>query len=304
MKSLISVIIPCYNNVDYIERSIRSVLNQTYKNIEVIVVDDGSEDNSREVILSIRDKRLIFLRNEKNVGAGASRNRGIKRSKGDLIAFQDSDDEWLPYKLEKQLRILTESREKPDAVYSDVYFVYENKKKIIRRAPEVQKGKLINEDALDYQVHGLPLITFMVKKEKLTESGMFDENLKNLIDLDLFIRLSMKCRFYHIREPLAIYHFTHGISSNTYNLARSRLALLEKYLPDLQNNQKALAQQYYNIATGFCFGGDCRKGRKYYRQSIRLNPFNPRYYLLYLLSLPGDAFFQQIVRIKKAIHPE
>lgn len=104
---LISVVIPTYNRVQFIERAVRSVLNQTYSNLEVIVVDDGSVDETYEIIdrLKKQDGRLIFLRHFKNKGPQAARNTGIHASSGDFVAFLDSDNEWLPAKLEKRIRV-------------------------------------------------------------------------------------------------------------------------------------------------------------------------------------------------------
>ena len=102
---LVSVIIPVFNRKHLIQRSIYSVLNQTYKNLEVLVIDDASTDKTKEKVLEIKDSRLKYFRNEKNLGPSGSRNKGIKLSSGELIAFQDSDDEWINNKLEKQINL-------------------------------------------------------------------------------------------------------------------------------------------------------------------------------------------------------
>ena len=99
----ISVIIPTYNRAHLISRSAKSVLAQTYPDFELIIVDDGSGDNTEEIIEALADPRIRYLRHESNRGVSAARNTGIRAARGDYIAFQDSDDEWLPQKLEKQL---------------------------------------------------------------------------------------------------------------------------------------------------------------------------------------------------------
>jgi len=104
-SELISVIIPTYNRAKSITRSIITVLNQTYENYELIVIDDCSTDSTKKILQSFSDKRIIYVRHLYNQGAAAARNTGIKIAKGKYIAFQDSDDEWLPKKLEKQMKV-------------------------------------------------------------------------------------------------------------------------------------------------------------------------------------------------------
>ena len=99
----VSVIIPTYNRAKLIKRSILSVLNQTYQNFEIIVVDDGSADDTKSVVESFNNPKIRYIRHDINKGQSAARNTGIKNAKGKYIAFQDSDDEWLPEKLEKQM---------------------------------------------------------------------------------------------------------------------------------------------------------------------------------------------------------
>lgn len=105
-EPLISVIIPSYNRAFILTDAINSVLLQTYKNIELLFVDDCSTDNTEEIVKNITDSRFHYIRLEKNSGACTARNRGIKEAKGDYIAFNDSDDQWHIDKLEKQLSFL------------------------------------------------------------------------------------------------------------------------------------------------------------------------------------------------------
>ena len=103
-NAMVSVIIPVYNRVDTIKRAIDSVLCQTYKNLELIIVDDCSNDNTLQVIREFQDKRMKVITSERNSGANAARNKGIMAAKGQYVAFQDSDDEWVQDKLKIQLQ--------------------------------------------------------------------------------------------------------------------------------------------------------------------------------------------------------
>lgn len=109
MYGLVSVIMPSYNTAEYIKNSIDSVIRQTYKNWELIIVDDCSTDNTDEIVGSFNDSRIRYFKNEKNSGAAVSRNRALREAKGKWIAFLDSDDLWLPEKLEKQLEFMAEN---------------------------------------------------------------------------------------------------------------------------------------------------------------------------------------------------
>ena len=107
-KPLVTVIIPTYNRAKTIERSINSVLSQSYSNLELIVVDDGSSDNTKSVVENIDDSRVRYIW-QNNSGACAARNNGINNARGEYIAFNDSDDTWKPNKLEKQLEVVTKT---------------------------------------------------------------------------------------------------------------------------------------------------------------------------------------------------
>ena len=109
----VSIILPTYNRAHIIEKAIQSVLNQTYQDFEIIIIDDGSKDDTKKIIRGFQEKdnRIKYIRFEENKGAAAARNAGIKMSKGEYITFQDSDDEWLPEKLEKQMKIIETSSE-------------------------------------------------------------------------------------------------------------------------------------------------------------------------------------------------
>lgn len=109
MKELVSVVMPSYNTAGYIGAAIQSVLNQTYADWELIIVDDCSTDNTDEIVATFKDDRIQYLKNEKNSGAAASRNKALRLARGKWIAFLDSDDLWLPEKLERQLKYMKDN---------------------------------------------------------------------------------------------------------------------------------------------------------------------------------------------------
>lgn len=110
MNELVSIIMPSYNTARFIDKTIESVLKQTYKNWELLIVDDCSTDNTDEIVSKYDDKRIIYLKNQKNSGAAVSRNKALKNAKGKWIAFLDSDDLWYPTKLEEQINYMKKNK--------------------------------------------------------------------------------------------------------------------------------------------------------------------------------------------------
>jgi teichuronic acid biosynthesis glycosyltransferase TuaG len=208
MSSLVSIITPSYNSSKFIKDCIASVFSQTYKNWEMIIVDDCSKDNSKEIIseLSTKDKRIkpIFL--EKNVGAAEARNAAIRQSKGKYVAFLDSDDLWSPKKLEKQLSFMYENE--IAFSYTNYQFMSENGADLsnIILAPE----KMTYDSYLKNTIIGC--LTVIIDREK---SGEFEmPNIRSSHDMALWL-LIMKRGFsaYGLDENLARYRIVS--TSNT-----------------------------------------------------------------------------------------
>lgn len=206
----ISVVIPSYNRADLLERTIQSVLKQTYKNFEIIIVDDASVDNTLEVIQSLKEKNsefeIKYVKHTLNKGESGARNSGIQASNGDYVAFLDSDDEWHETKLEKQINFLTQSSFQYDGVVCEYYQVL--------YSPE---GELLQQEILtfsnDYLTARNILLkgcgygigtNLLLKREKITE--YFDEHLRLFADLDWLYRILSNCKIGILHEPLSYYH--------------------------------------------------------------------------------------------------
>ncbi len=199
---LVSVIIPTYNRINTLPVSIDSVLNQTYENLEVIIVDDGSEDGTEEYVKSIADNRVFYRRSSTNMGPSAARNMGAGLAKGEYIAFQDSDDEWLPDKIEKQMELMLRDEEL-SLVYCE-FGMYREGELLIqipsRNIPYDQKCGDLFSYLLLY-----PLIstqTIVVKREAFLSEKGFDETLKSYEDFEFTLRFSRKYRIGFVEESL------------------------------------------------------------------------------------------------------
>ena len=206
----VSVVIPTYNRGNLIIRAINSVLEQTYSNIEVIVVDDCSSDNTREIVQSIKDNRVRYLCLEKNMGACAARNRGIEASRGEYIAFQDSDDEWHPNKLEVQMKKMKDAQ--ADVSFCNFIKVFKNEDKKREFPLDVPEGFIEYESLLKKSIVSTQCI---IAKKSCFDEVRFDTNLPRLQDWDVILELSKKYSVYHVDNALVnMYVQSDSISSH------------------------------------------------------------------------------------------
>lgn len=231
-EPLISVIIPTYNREKTIDRAVDSVLKQTYSNLEVIVVDDGSSDRTEEIVKGISDPRVRFYKLPQNGGAGHARNEGVKLAGGELIAFHDSDDVWRPEKLQRQMAYWQEHPE-----FSMVYCGYlchlENGK--TRRVPGEEMEELEGDifvPLLRRNTIGAP--TILIKKNSFCECGGFDITLKSLEDWEFALRFAKQNKIGYVGEQLVdVYLNGNGVSSGAGAYFEGRCQMLTRYYAEL-----------------------------------------------------------------------
>lgn len=205
-KGLVSCIIPTYKRSDSLVRAIKSILNQTYKKLEVLVVDDNDLNDEyslkvQERLKTIKDTRVRYIQQDKHINGAAARNAGIRASKGEYIAFLDDDDEWLPNKLEAQISLLQENPE-----YNAVSCLYTfcKNNKPIRKCPPYD-NKELHKKVLDRSISILtPTVVF--KKEALDRTGYFDESLIRHQDLQLFLDYLAKEKMILLPEYHVLIH--------------------------------------------------------------------------------------------------
>jgi len=250
----VSVIIPTYNRAHLIGRAIQSVLDQTYQDFEIIVVDDASTDNTEEVVSNFDDERIRYIRLKENSGGSAApRNTAIRTARGEYIAFQDSDDEWLPEKLEKQMRLFEIQPLEVGVVYTGFWKIWGHRKIYIPSPGITRKEGNIHDGLLAQNFVAAPVA--VVRKECFRKVGGFDEELPTLMDWELWIRISKCYRFRCIDEPLVISYYTPGGVNEQGGLiqAKTLKLILEKYFDDIKKNKKTLAKYYFSIGSNLCF---------------------------------------------------
>lgn len=194
---MISVILPTYNRADIISKSVNSVLKQTYTDFELLVIDDGSNDNTEEIIKKFNDRRIRYIKNDTDKhGPAVARNIGIRECVGEYIAFNDSDDEWYEYKLEKQLNFLKEKN--ADIIFCVMHKKGKGKEQLIPDK-NFSQNKCTVENILKGSFTGTPAL---FGKAKCLKGDLFDEKINSNEDWELVIRLIQRYKVIYQNEKL------------------------------------------------------------------------------------------------------
>ncbi len=283
-RPLVTVIMAAYNCEDYVAEAIESVIAQTYPHWELLCIDDCSTDSTRDVIsrYADADERVRLLCNTRNMGAAATRNRGIEAARGEYIAILDADDVCMPDRLERSL----------------VAF---------REHPEVglvgSGARLIDGSGADkgvWQKHRLVHSSVMMRTDVVRDIGGYDEFFRYGQDKDLYWRLSLRYRFLLLEEPLVKYRWhgsqmsvDHSLEQRAYGtLARERHVAvregravdLRARLEELRRSPELRADCAYNIGWSWLLAGDARMARACFAETMRLTPPRLGAWLWYALS--------------------
>jgi GT2 family glycosyltransferase len=282
----ISVVLPAFNRVASIRAAVDSVLRQSFGDFELLVVDDGSTDGTMAALAALTDPRVRLLANPRNLGAGAARNTGIRAARGVWVAFQDSDDEWLPTKLDRQMAALRGG----DCVagYCGMAVVGAG----AARAPEAGEGgrtrlhyipepeiTAVEGDVLTSLLeHSLVSTqTLIARRDCLERIGGFDESLPALEDWECAIRLAKLGRFSFVDAPLVHQHFSaNSITRHQDRRVAARQQIVAKHLDLLRQHPGLLAGHYKTIAGEQRRLGDLPAARQSLAEARRLLPFSPK----------------------------
>jgi glycosyltransferase involved in cell wall biosynthesis len=272
-KPRVSVVIPTYNSAGLLREAIQSVLSQIYSDFEVVVIDDGSTDNTESVARSFGD-RVSYLKQE-NKGAGAARNHGIKRSRGEYVAFLDSDDLWLPGKLAEQIPLLDRDPEL-GLVYSDWAVVAEQGEALpsyLRNLPAAS-GYVFDELV---QCGFILTSGTVVRRSCFDDVGYFDETLSIAQDYDLWLRICYRWKIALVNKPLVIKRNRDGnLSSNLPKTAAERIMLFEKALEKFSDMtprsrrvvRRQVALNYWDMGYHYFERMSLKEARKNFMSSL------------------------------------
>lgn len=289
----VSVIIPTYNRAKLIRRAVDSVLSQSYKDYEIIIVDDGSTDNTKEILANYDGSiRYIYKNNE---GISATRNRGIKEAKGEFIAFLDSDDEWLPDKLALQADLL-EKNKKLGLVCSKMIILNGNSEKIGMK-PEQKTGEDFRELL---EIGGdLPTSTVMVRKECFDKVGVFDELLPPMEDFEMWVRIASKYDIYTVPDKIFALYYRHDqqITSDKFKVYEATVKLQRKFMTLFKHMPDFPAKAVQNKLASYAYV----LSRMYYKEGRFKDAFSALCESIINCPIIGTQFFEKNDSITKKI---
>jgi glycosyltransferase involved in cell wall biosynthesis len=269
-KISITVIIPTYNRDDTIVRCINSILTQTHQPNEIIIIDDNSNDDTVNKINSISSPLIKLIELNSNHGAQYARNRGIEAATSEWIAFLDSDDEWLPFKLELQIDLLKTNDYDRNIVIHGNCFRYNHSTKAKNKWDlNTAEGEDAHRQLLSNP--GPMFQAMLIPKNKLEEIGLLDVKVPSYQEWDTAIMLSKVCKFIHIKEPIFIYHFHDGvtISKNKKNDIQGYAYIVNKNKNDM--TMRAIAH-HYSILVDKSFQHGEWSSAIFYLHKIDMNP--------------------------------
>lgn len=297
----VSVILPTYNRPDKIWRSVDSIINQTYENIEIIIVDDASQNEYVYEIpeVSSTEYEFIIIRHSQNMGLAAARNTGIKAANGKYIAFLDDDDVWEPTKISKQVEVMKNEERPVNYTWMDRVDEHGN----VRSAWKPTATGIVRRQALTIGLPGPPAIC--IEKEVLEQLGGFDESLPAMEESDLGIQLVDKYEYSCVPEVL-VHAEVGGEPSNEYITRKKQAvdALIDKHtpLPDRfgqSATQEYKSSLYSSLGMSALKSGSYSIARNSYIRALQCNPRLSEELIYLAVSLGGPLTHKPALFIKK-----
>ncbi|PJE64583.1 MAG: hypothetical protein COU90_01965 [Candidatus Ryanbacteria bacterium CG10_big_fil_rev_8_21_14_0_10_43_42] len=289
-EPLVSVVLPTYNRARVLPKSIDSILAQTFTDFELIIVDDGSTDNTKRLVTdySARDSRVRYVKHEANRGLAAGRNTGAREAHGRYIANNDSDDVWISDKLEKDVAAIQSASPNVGVVYSRL-------KKTLGNGTEVyvpaDNWQWLNGNLHRSILEGnfITMQVTLIKKECFQNAGWFDEEFPAVQEGDFLLRVAKKYEFLYRPEVGVIAAVSpDSITANQGKRLTGKEMLFNKHLIDFKKYPHALARFSYSLGHAFSLRGDMKRGRKYLFLAWRNHLSHPKYLLAFFLSLFGS----------------
>ncbi|MBI4095127.1 MAG: glycosyltransferase [Candidatus Liptonbacteria bacterium] len=291
MKPKISAVITTWNRSLMLKSAIASVLAQTVKDFELLVLDNGSTDDTEEVVRSFGDKRIRYV-NHGRIGISEARNRGVREAKGEFVGFLDDDDEWLPEKLEKQLALFGKSSERVGMIYGGFRRVrdgktYETFRPKLRGS--VLEAYLCERDPLTGSASN-PLI----RKSVFGAVGGYDEALKTSEDWEFYLRLMRKFEVDFVPDAILKIRTHSGarLGDRLLDAANAERKVCREFADILKTRPRCRSSYLQAIGGKFCRAGELKEGRAYLKKALSVSPSNYTAYAQYILSFFGTSLYR------------
>lgn len=323
---LVSVIIPSYNSERFVQYAIESLEKQTYPHLEIIIVDDGSTDQTISRLKALQHQHSFQLIEQANQGPGAARNTGMQQAKGDFICFLDADDRLLPGSIEKRLKCMMQNPT-ITLIFNDVirldkqdtpgypFLAHHHFLQKFQKAISSQQDNLyfFNDQYFDCAMEHFPFIwtsSVMMRRDIIEKIGYFDESLRGSEDIDYWLRIAHAGHVAYIDEALTEWHHYHSIMTKLgnydfyvdtircYQHFRRQLGE-KKYLKVAINKRLA----HYAFAGGYeaLAVNALKPARKFFWQSLFFYPFSGKYWFYALVSLVPEILLTPLRNLKQKI---
>lgn len=277
-NQLVSAIVTTYKRpVEIVERALQSIAAQEYENLEIILVNDAPEDNvlagKLKKMTSTLSRKVKYIEMEHNSGACAARNRGIKESLGEFVAFLDDDDEWKPQKIKKQVDSFTDTE--IGLSYCNFWINEEGKKELrIHTDKQLPEGNIFNKL---FEKNYIGSSSFpMIRKNVLIKAGLFNPDMPALQDWELWLRIAQKCKVVYIGEPLGIYYFYKGdrISAHPERRIKGFEIIYNQHKEYLRDNRKTQAGYLAEGITFYINAKNFKKAFNLYNTMLHADVMN------------------------------
>ncbi len=297
----VSVIIITYNRAQMLKTAMQTVLDQTFEDFELLIIDDGSPDDTENAVKSFHDPRVRYIKHAQNQGEGGARNTGVQHAEGEYIAFLDDDDEWFPNKLQLQVELLA-SQPQVGFVHSAlINFYAETGEEVEIKAPVQAVSGNVFDDLL--QENFVILSTVIARKACFDAVGPFDLSIPAGLDYDMWVRISQHYEFAYIDVPLIKYRKHLNKLGRNYDLQiRGNEAFINKYNAYYNVMGKLNNTRYFRLGLLYCFVNNFKNARRNYFKAIQLYPINPKPYVAIVMTLFGQRVFQKMIgRVVKKV---
>ncbi len=295
-KPFVSAIITTFNRKGFAEKAIRSVLAQTFKDFELVVLDNSSTDGTDAMVKSFSDPRIQYIRHPQ-LGISQARNLGVKTAAGEFVGFLDDDDEWLPKKLELQAGLFERSPASVALVYGGFNRVKDGK--IFETFTPRLRGKVLE----GYFCESDPLTGSasnpLIRKSAFAVSGLYNETVKTSEDWEFYLRLARDFEFDFVPEPVvSIRHHTGArLGDRLEDAAHTELVACEEFKDFLATHPVCHSYYLQKIGGKYCRVGRAEQGRKYLKEALTITPSNFIARFQYMLSFFGPGVYQWFHRM-------